>query len=156
MVNYKFEDLAKTTLWQHFMISVMCFHPFILSFWALFYFVIFSKILQVLFNLPYSLFITWWPLGGISFISYFIFVIYTIFILVFFIWFFWSLRPTRWKHGKVYIKSWWKNIKGWKSFKVYHIGWKGLSPCYKFFLPYILIPIKNNESKVKIFRKTIF
>jgi hypothetical protein len=34
---------------------------------------------------------------------------------------------------------------------------KGLSPYYSSFLPYILIPIKNNESKVvKIFRKTIF
>jgi hypothetical protein len=46
---------------------------------------------------------------------------------------------------------------GWKSFKVYHIGWKGPSPYYNPSLPYILIFIKNNESKVvKIFRRTIF
>jgi len=45
----------------------------------------------------------------------------------------------------------------WKSFKVYHTRWKGLSPYCSIFLPYILIPIKNNESKVlKIFKKTIF
>jgi hypothetical protein len=48
-------------------------------------------------------------------------------------------------------------IKGWKSFKVYHTRRKGPSPYYNFFLPYILIPIKNNESKVvKNFRRTIF
>jgi hypothetical protein len=45
----------------------------------------------------------------------------------------------------------------WKSFNVCHIGQKGPSPYYNPFLPYILIPIKNNESKVvKIFRRTIF
>jgi hypothetical protein len=37
---------------------------------------------------------------------------------------------------------------GWKSFKVYHIGQKKLSPCCNPFLAYILIPIKNNEWKV--------
>jgi len=48
-------------------------------------------------------------------------------------------------------------MKGWKSFKVYHIGWKGPSPYYNSFLHYILIPIKNNESKVvKNFKKIIF
>jgi hypothetical protein len=36
----------------------------------------------------------------------------------------------------------------WKSFKVYHIGWKGPSPYCNPFFPYILIPIKINESKV--------
>jgi hypothetical protein len=47
--------------------------------------------------------------------------------------------------------------KGWKSFKVHHIGQKGLSPYSSPFLPYILIPIKSNESKVvKIFKRTIF
>jgi hypothetical protein len=45
----------------------------------------------------------------------------------------------------------------WKSFKVYHTRWKGLSPYCSIFLPYILIPIKNNESKVlKNFKRTIF
>jgi hypothetical protein len=49
------------------------------------------------------------------------------------------------------------NYMGEKPFKVYHIGWKGPSPYYSPFLPYILIPIKNNESKVvKIFKRTIF
>jgi len=43
----------------------------------------------------------------------------------------------------------------WKSFKMYHIGRKGPSPYCNIFLPYILIPIKNNESKVvKIFKRT--
>jgi hypothetical protein len=37
------------------------------------------------------------------------------------------------------------NGLGWKSFKVHHIGWKGPNPYYNPFLPYILIPIKNNE-----------
>jgi hypothetical protein len=46
---------------------------------------------------------------------------------------------------------------GEKPFKVYHTGRKGPSPYYSPFLPYILIPIKNNESKVvKIFKRTIF
>jgi hypothetical protein len=45
---------------------------------------------------------------------------------------------------------------GWKSFKVYHIGWKGPSPYYNPFLPYIFIYVKNNESKVvRNFKKTI-
>jgi hypothetical protein len=48
-------------------------------------------------------------------------------------------------------------ICGWKSFKVYHIGRKGPSPYYSPILPYILIPIRNNESKVvKNFRRNIF
>jgi hypothetical protein len=37
---------------------------------------------------------------------------------------------------------------GWKSFKVYYIEWKGASPYYNFFLPYILIP--NNEYVSKL------
>ncbi len=46
---------------------------------------------------------------------------------------------------------------GWKSFKMYHTRWKGPNFYYNPFLPYILIPIKNNESKVvKFFKKTIF
>jgi hypothetical protein len=46
---------------------------------------------------------------------------------------------------------------GWKSFKVYHTKRKGPGPYFNHFLPYILIPIKNNESKVvKNFRMTIF
>ncbi len=46
---------------------------------------------------------------------------------------------------------------GWKSFKVYHAWQKGPSLYCSFFLPYILIPIKNDESKVfKIFKRTIF
>ncbi len=46
---------------------------------------------------------------------------------------------------------------GWKSFKVYHTRWKGPSPYCNPFLPYILIPIKINESKVvKILTTTIF
>jgi len=50
-----------------------------------------------------------------------------------------------------------KSTNGWKSFKVYHIGQKGPSPYYNPFLLYILIPIKNNESKVfKIFKRIIF
>jgi hypothetical protein len=39
--------------------------------WWIFYFGIYSKILQMLVSFPYSLFITWWPLG-ISFISCFV------------------------------------------------------------------------------------
>jgi len=27
MANYKFQNLVKTTLWQHFMDNVVCFHP---------------------------------------------------------------------------------------------------------------------------------
>jgi hypothetical protein len=47
-------------------------------------------------------------------------------------------------------------LKGWKSFNVYYTRQKGPSLYYNPFLPYILIPIKNNESKViKIFRRTI-
>jgi hypothetical protein len=50
-----------------------------------------------------------------------------------------------------------QNVVGWKSFKVYHTWQKGPSPYCGSFLPYILIPIKNNESKVvKIFKRTIF
>ncbi len=46
---------------------------------------------------------------------------------------------------------------GWKSFKVSHTKRKGPNPYFNHFLPYILIPIKNNESKVvKICRRTIF
>jgi hypothetical protein len=46
---------------------------------------------------------------------------------------------------------------GWKSFKVYHIGQKRPSPYNSHFLPYILIPIKNNESNVvKNVKRTIF
>jgi hypothetical protein len=46
---------------------------------------------------------------------------------------------------------------GENPFKVYHIGQKGPSPYCSPFLPYILIPIKNNKSKVvKIFKRTIF
>ncbi len=46
---------------------------------------------------------------------------------------------------------------GWKFFKVYHTRCKGLSTYYSPFLPYILIPIKNNESNVvKKFKRTIF
>ncbi len=45
----------------------------------------------------------------------------------------------------------------WKSFKVYHTWQKRPSPYCNPFLLYILIPIKNNESKVvKKFRRTIF
>ncbi len=40
---------------------------------------------------------------------------------------------------------------------MYRIRQKGPSPYYNHFLPYILIPIKNNESKVvKNFKRTIF
>jgi hypothetical protein len=39
-------------------------------------------------------------------------------------------------------------LVGWKSFKVYHIEQKGPSLYYNLFLPYILIPINNNESKI--------
>jgi hypothetical protein len=46
-------------------------------------------------------------------------------------------------------------MDGWKSFKVYHIGRKGPSLYYNIFLPYILIPIKNNETKVVKFLKII-
>jgi hypothetical protein len=50
-----------------------------------------------------------------------------------------------------------RNIEGWIFFKVYHTRQKGSSPYYNLFLPYILIPIKNNESKiVKIFKRIIF
>jgi len=46
---------------------------------------------------------------------------------------------------------------GWKSFKVYHTRRKGPSPYCSPFLPYILIPIKYNESKViRMFRKNLF
>jgi hypothetical protein len=46
---------------------------------------------------------------------------------------------------------------GWKSSKVYHIWPKMPNPYYNSFLPFILIPIKNNESKlVKIFKRIIF
>jgi hypothetical protein len=38
-------------------------------------------------------------------------------------------------------------IARWKSFEVYHQGQKGFSPYYNPFSPYILIPIKSNESK---------
>jgi hypothetical protein len=49
------------------------------------------------------------------------------------------------------------NLYGWKSFKVYYTRWKGPSPYYGPFLPYILIPIKINESKVvNFFKRTIF
>ncbi len=45
---------------------------------------------------------------------------------------------------------------GWKSFKVYHTKRKGPSPYFNHFLPYILIPIKNNELEViKNFKRTI-
>jgi hypothetical protein len=48
-------------------------------------------------------------------------------------------------------------IFGWKSFKVYHIGRKWPNPYCSSFLPYILIPIKNNESKVvKNFKRIKF
>jgi len=47
-------------------------------------------------------------------------------------------------------------VNGWKSFKVYHIGRKGLNLYCSPFLPYILIPIKNNESKVVIFFKGLY
>ncbi len=48
-------------------------------------------------------------------------------------------------------------IQRWKSFKVYHTRWKGPSLYNNPFLPYISIPIRNNESKVvKIFKRTIF
>jgi hypothetical protein len=48
-------------------------------------------------------------------------------------------------------------IVRWKPFKVYHIGQKRPNPYYNPSLSYILIPMKNNESKVvKIFKKTIF
>jgi hypothetical protein len=46
---------------------------------------------------------------------------------------------------------------GWKSFMLYHMWQKGLSPYDNPFLPYILIPIKINESKVvNNLRRTIF
>jgi hypothetical protein len=46
---------------------------------------------------------------------------------------------------------------GLKSFKVYHIGWKGPIIYYNPFLSYILIPIKNDEWKVvKFFKRTTF
>ncbi len=48
-------------------------------------------------------------------------------------------------------------LQGWKSFKVYHTWRKGLNLSCTPFLPYILIPMKNNESKVvKNFRRIIF
>jgi hypothetical protein len=31
MVNYKYQNLAKTTLWQHFMDNLVCFHPTLTS-----------------------------------------------------------------------------------------------------------------------------
>jgi hypothetical protein len=38
MTNYKSQNLAKTTLWQHFMDNVVCFHPFSTAkFWTTFY-----------------------------------------------------------------------------------------------------------------------
>jgi hypothetical protein len=40
------------------------------------------------------------------------------------------------------------NGDGWKSFKVYHTWQKGPSLYYNPFLHNILIPIKNNESKL--------
>jgi hypothetical protein len=44
----------------------------------------------------------------------------------------------------------------WKSFKVYHLGWKGPSPYFLKIL-YNLIHIKTNEPKiVKYFISTIF
>jgi hypothetical protein len=46
-----------------------------------------------------------------------------------------------------------KSTSGW-ILKVYHTLWKGPSPYYSIFLPYILIPIKNNESKAV--KNTIF
>jgi hypothetical protein len=50
-----------------------------------------------------------------------------------------------------------QNMVGWKSFKVYHIGQKGPNPYCSPFLPYILIPMKNNELKfVKKFKNIIF
>jgi hypothetical protein len=50
-----------------------------------------------------------------------------------------------------------QNLAGRKSFKVYHIRRKGPSPYYSPFLPYILIPIKNSESKfVKKFKGLYF
>jgi hypothetical protein len=36
-------------------------------------------------------------------------------------------------------------LDGWNSFKMYHTRWKGPNPCCSPFIPYILIPIKNNE-----------
>lgn len=48
-------------------------------------------------------------------------------------------------------------IAGWKSFKVYHRGQKGPSLYYIPFLPFTLITIKNNKSKIiKYFKRTIF
>jgi hypothetical protein len=56
------------------------------------------------------------------------------------------------------IYLWRKVVCLWvKSLKVYHTSQKGPNPYYSPFLPYILTPIKNNESKVvKKFRRTIF
>jgi len=52
--------------------------------------------------------------------------------------------------------NWW-NYNGWKSIKVYHTWQKGLHLYCSPFLPYIFIPIKNNESKVvKNLKRTIF
>ncbi len=53
--------------------------------------------------------------------------------------------------------NWVGNVSnGWKSFKVYHIGWKRPSPYCGPFLLYIFIPIKENESKVvENFKMTI-
>jgi hypothetical protein len=59
---------------------------------------------------------------------------------------------TSWRHMERCIFEF-----GWKSFKVYDIRQKGPSAYCNVFLPYILIPIKINESKVvKIFRRIIF
>jgi hypothetical protein len=68
--------------------------------------------------------------------------------------------------GKMFISSWLNlylltknnnSLVGWKSFKVYHIRQKRPSIYCNPFSPYILIPIKNNESKVvKKFRMIIF
>jgi hypothetical protein len=47
-------------------------------------------------------------------------------------------------------------MDGWKSFKVYQTWQKGPSPYYSPFLSYILILIKNNESKVVKFSKGLY
>jgi hypothetical protein len=45
----------------------------------------------------------------------------------------------------------------WKSFKVYHLGWKWPNFYWSPFFPYILIPVKINESKsVKYFISITF
>jgi len=50
-----------------------------------------------------------------------------------------------------------RDVKGWKPFKVYHTWQKKPSLFCSPFLPYIVIPIKNNESKVvKYIKKIIF